>query len=399
MSQVAQSFRKHVHFFADSIAGLAVEQHNSQQMFRKRSPRDMAYLTSFDSRQLRTVLGTFTTGVTIVTTHDAAGVDYGVTANSFSSVSLDPPLVLWSQVLTSKSFPAFRDNDHFAVNVLADDQVDISNHFAKSKEDKFAELEFSRGLGGVPVLQGTVAHFECVKVAAYPAGDHMIFLGRVERVSHSGRRPLAFAHGRYMVPYAHDLGPVSLREAKAPLASCDAVATAMDALPRISESVGGFTVGLAVWGNHGPTIVRWRQGVNAVHEQLRTGLVMSTTRTATGIAFAAFLPPEVTEPFVKEDLRLFRVADEDEQLQRCAFDDMIAGARASGLARAFNIQPSALIRVAANAFSAPVYDADGAMICALSVAAEASALAPDPAGAVPQALLRAAKELTSKLQG
>jgi flavin reductase (DIM6/NTAB) family NADH-FMN oxidoreductase RutF/DNA-binding IclR family transcriptional regulator len=367
------------------------------EYFRRRSPRDMAYLTSFDSRQLRTVLGTFTTGVTIVTTHDAAGADYGVTANSFSSVSLDPPLVLWSQVLTSKSFPAFRDNDHFAVNILADDQVAVANHFAKSKEDKFAELEFSRGLGGVPVLQGTVAHFECVKVAAYEAGDHMIFLGRVERVSHSGRRPLAFAHGRYMVPYAHDLGPVSLREVKAPLAGCNAVAKAMDALPSISASVGGFTVGLAVWGNHGPTIVRWHQGVNAVQEHLRTGLVMSTTRTATGIAFAAFLSPEVTEAFVNEDLRLFRVADEDEQEQRRAFDSVIVAAKASGFARAADIQPSSLIRVVANAFSAPVYDSDGDMICALSVAGEASLLAPDPDGAIPQALLCAARALTTEL--
>ena len=356
----------------------------------------MAYLTSFDSRQLRTVLGTFTTGVTIVTTRDAKGVDYGVTANSFSSVSLDPPLVLWSQVLTSSSFPAFRDSDHFAVNILADDQIAISNHFAKTKDDKFAQLEFTRGLGGVPVLQGTVAHFECVKVAAYPAGDHMIFLGRVERVSHSGRRPLAFAHGRYMVSYAHDLGPVSLREAKAPLAGGDAIAKATDALPHISEAVGGFTVGLAVWGNHGPTVVRWHQGVNAVQERLGTGLVMSTTRTATGIAFAAFLPPEVTEAFVHEDLRLFRVADEDEQEQRRAFDAAVAEAKGSGLARAVDIEPSSLIRVVANAFSAPVYDAGGDMICALSIAAEASLLPPDAEGAAPQALLRAAKELTGK---
>jgi flavin reductase (DIM6/NTAB) family NADH-FMN oxidoreductase RutF/DNA-binding IclR family transcriptional regulator len=359
----------------------------------------MAYLTSFDSRQLRTVLGAFTTGVTIVTTNGVDGIDYGVTANSFSSVSLNPPLVLWSQALTSKSFPAFRDSEFFAVNVLADDQIATSNRFAKSTADKFVQLEFTRGLGQVPVLQGTAAHFECVKTAQYEAGDHMIFLGRVERVSHSGRRPLAFAHGRYMVPYAHELGPVSLREAKAPFADCDAVAMAMDALPGISEAVGGFTVGLAVWGNHGPTIVRWHRGVNAVQEELRTGLVMSTTHTATGTAFAAFLRPEVTEPFVKEDLRLFRVADEDEQLQRCAFDDMIAGARASGLARALNIQPSSLNRLAANAFSAPVYDANGDMICALSVAAEASLLPPDPDGAIPQALLRAAQELTSKLQG
>ncbi len=357
----------------------------------------MAFLTSFDSRQLRTVLGTFTTGVTIVTTQDAEGVDYGVTANSFSSVSLDPPLVLWSQALTSKSFPAFRDNDHFAVNVLADDQVEMSNHFAKSKEDKFAQLDFRRGLGGVPVLQGTVAHFECVKIAAYPAGDHMIFLGRVERVSHSGRRPLAFAHGRYMVPYAHDLGPLSLREAKAPLAVCGAVTKVMDALPLFSEAVGGFTVGRAVWGNHGPPVVRWPPGVSAKQEQLRTGTVMSITRTATGVAFAAFLPPEVTEPFVHEDLRLFRVADEDEQEQRRGFDGLVAEARTTGLARAADIQPISSMGLVANAFSAPVYDHDGKMICALSVAAEPLLSSSKPEGAGPQALVRAARELSASL--
>ncbi len=355
----------------------------------------MAYLTSFDSKQLRTVLGTFTTGVTIVTTRDAQGIDYGVTANSFSSVSLEPPLVLWSQALTSSSFTAFRDSEHFAVNVLADDQIAMSNRFAKSSQDKFAELAFSRGLGGSPLLPGTVAHFECVKVAAYPAGDHVIYLGRVERVGHSGRRPLAFAHGRYMVPYAYDLGPVSLREVKAALPSCEAIAKAMDALPLVSESVGGFTVGLSVWGNHGPTMVGWHGGENVAQQQLRAGLVMSITRTATGIAFAAFMPPEVTNVFLQEDLRLFRIADEDEQEQRRAFDSTVAAARASGLARAVDLEPSPLFGAVANAFSAPVYDAQGDMICALSMAADASLLPPDPDGPAPQALLRAAKDLTA----
>ena len=355
----------------------------------------MAYLTSFDSRQLRTVLGTFTTGVTIVTTRDSQGIDYGVTANSFSSVSLDPPLVLWSQALTSSSFPAFRDSEHFAVNVLADDQVAMSNRFAKSSEDKFADLAFSRGLGGAPLLPGTVAHFECVKVAAYPAGDHMIFLGRVERVGHSGRRPLAFAHGRYMVPYAHDLGPLSLRDTKAALPSCEAIEKAVAELPRLSDSVGGFTVGLSVWGNHGPTIVRWHAGENVAQQRLRAGLVMSITRTATGIAFAAFMPPEVTDAFVQEDLRLYRVADEDEQEQRRVFDSAVASARASGLARAVDLEPSSLFGAVATAFSAPVYDAQGHMICALSMAADNSLLPPDPDGPAPKALLAVANSLTA----
>ena len=156
-------------------------------------------------------------------------------------------------------------------------------------------------------------------------------------------------------------------------------------------------MGLAVWGNHGPTVIRWREGANAVQEQLRAGLVMSITRTATGRAFAAFLPADVTEPFVHEDLRLFRIADEDEQEQRRKFDAEIAEARAYGFAQATDIQPSSLIRVVANAFSAPVFDTEGNMICALSVAADASLLSPDPEGAVPHALLHAARELTARL--
>jgi flavin reductase (DIM6/NTAB) family NADH-FMN oxidoreductase RutF/DNA-binding IclR family transcriptional regulator len=357
----------------------------------------MAYLESFDTRQLRSILGTFTTGVTIVTTRDSSGMDYGVTANSFSSVSLDPPLVLWSQALTSKSFPAFRDTDYFVVNILADDQIAISNHFAKSTENKFAEMEFTRGLGEAPVLPGTTAHFECVKVAAYPAGDHMIFLGRVERVSHSGRRPLAFAHGRYMIPYAHDLGPVSLRDTNAPMATCEALTLAINSLPKVSKTLGGLGVSLAVWGNHGPTVVHSYREAAARGEWLRSGLVMSTTQTASGRAFAAFLPQELTKIFIDEDLRLFRVADEDEQEQRRRFDELIAAARERGFVHAVFAQPWPVTDVVVNAFSAPVYDAGGQMIFALSVIAEASALPADFEAPVPLALLRAAKDLTEEI--
>jgi flavin reductase (DIM6/NTAB) family NADH-FMN oxidoreductase RutF len=118
------------------------------------------------------------TGVTVVTTLDREGKAHGVTANSFSSVSLDPPLVLWSQALASKSYPTFRDSEHFIVNILANDQVEISNHFGKSRQDKFNSVPCSPGIGGAPILTGTAAHLECVKVAAYPSGDHVIYLGR-----------------------------------------------------------------------------------------------------------------------------------------------------------------------------------------------------------------------------
>lgn len=340
----------------------------------------MAYLTSFDSRQLRNVLGTFTTGVTIVTTRDAKGVPHGVTANSFSSVSLEPPLVLWSQALTSRSLPAFRDSDHFAVNILADDQVAISQHFARQQEDKFANMEYSDGLGRVPVLQGTVAHFECVKVASYPAGDHIIYLGRVERLSHSGRRPLAFAHGRYMVPYAHGLGPLALNVGSAPIADVEAVRVASEALPAVHQQLGRPKMCLAVWGNQGPTAILWKRGADSPKEPLRAGQVMSLTQTATGRAFAAFLPNDVTRAFVDEDLRLTRVADEDEMVQRHEFEAALKQARLSGYAGCSEDSTPT--------YSAPIFDHRGHMILAISAAAKV---------VNPVALLDVAKILSSQI--
>lgn len=158
----------------------------------------------FDTRQLRDVLGTFITGVTVVTTRDAAGVAHGVTANSFSSVSLEPPLVLWSQALTSRSHPAFRDGAHFAVNILAHDQVALSQHFARSRDDKFAAIAHGSGAGGAPLLDGASAQLECVKVAAHVSGDHVIFIGRIVAFRHAGHPPLAYGGGAYLRALPHD---------------------------------------------------------------------------------------------------------------------------------------------------------------------------------------------------
>src|SRR4051812_18428675 len=109
--------------------------------------------SGFDARALRQVLGAFVTGVTVITTVDASGKPHGLTANSFSSVSLDPPLILWSQSLTAPSHPVFRDADRFVVNILADDQVEVSNRFARGGADKFAGCATRAGLGGVPLIE------------------------------------------------------------------------------------------------------------------------------------------------------------------------------------------------------------------------------------------------------
>jgi len=160
---------------------------------------------AFDSKAFRRALGAFTTGVTVITTVDEYGRPYGVTANSFSSVSLDPPLILWSQALTSSSYEAFRDNERFVVNILAEHQIHVSNQFARSGGDKFQGIAVNEGLGGVPIIDDCSAYFECVKVAAHPGGDHVVYIGQVERIHRGANPPLAFGDGRYVVPTMHEM--------------------------------------------------------------------------------------------------------------------------------------------------------------------------------------------------
>jgi len=151
-----------------------------------------------DPAAFRRALGQFATGVTVITA--AAGDKrVGMTANSFSSVSLDPPLILWSAKRTSQSFPVFEAATHFAVNVLASDQMALSKHFGRSGDDKFKDLAWRPGIGDAPILEGAVCVFECRKAAAYPGGDHLIMLGAVERFARHDRGALLFAQGRYCV--------------------------------------------------------------------------------------------------------------------------------------------------------------------------------------------------------
>lgn len=146
---------------------------------------------------LRQALGRFATGVTIVTCLDARGQPVGLTANSFNALSLEPPLILWSLRLRSPSLAAFAEAPHFAVNVLADDQLALSQHFARPGADRFALGGWSSGLGGAPVLAGCVARFECELHASQEAGDHMLFIGRVRQAHDNGGEPLLFHGGRY----------------------------------------------------------------------------------------------------------------------------------------------------------------------------------------------------------
>jgi 3-hydroxy-9,10-secoandrosta-1,3,5(10)-triene-9,17-dione monooxygenase reductase component len=162
---------------------------------------------SHDSKILRNALGSFATGVTIVTTRTLAGEDVGRTANSFSSVSLDPPMILWSLAKTSTSLDAFRDTKHFAVHILSAEQDGLSGIFASRKEDKFADLDIERGDDGIPLLKNCAARFACRTAHQYEGGDHVIFVGEVVDFQHSETPPLVFHGGAYgmLVRKAHDL--------------------------------------------------------------------------------------------------------------------------------------------------------------------------------------------------
>lgn len=161
---------------------------------------------SIDTRDFRRALGKFATGVTVVTTRDDNGEHYGVTASSFNTVSMDPPLILWSIDKAAYSLAAYRDADHFVVNILGNDQVEISNRFASRGEDKFAGIGIEEGVGGVAKVKDAAAHFECRTWNVYEGGDHLIIVGEV---MHYGYRDessaLVFHNGRYAVPEPHPM--------------------------------------------------------------------------------------------------------------------------------------------------------------------------------------------------
>ena len=152
----------------------------------------------FDRRALRAALGSFTTGVAIVTTCTPTGDWIGLTVNSFSSVSLDPPLVLWSLDLSSPSLEAFETASHYAVNVLSDAHEELSNRFASRVPDKFSGIDCAIGAGGVPLIPGCLAWFECRTHSRVVAGDHVVLIGHVERFAHNAApAPLLFQAGAY----------------------------------------------------------------------------------------------------------------------------------------------------------------------------------------------------------
>jgi flavin reductase (DIM6/NTAB) family NADH-FMN oxidoreductase RutF len=140
--------------------------------------------------------------VTIVTARTGSGELIGLTANSFNSVSLDPPLVLWSLARAAGSMPAFSTGSHYAINILSASQRELAERFALKGADRWSGVTFAEGSGGAPLLDGAAATFECFNRSRYEEGDHVIFVGEVERCSHrAGASPLLFHGGRFFTEH------------------------------------------------------------------------------------------------------------------------------------------------------------------------------------------------------
>lgn len=158
----------------------------------------MSKAAAIETRLLRNAFGAFATGVAIIAARSAEGVPIGVTVNSFSSLSLDPPLLLWSLNANSPTLGVFDRATHFAVNILAAEQIRLSRRFSTRGTHKFANVPTHAGMEEVPIIEGCAAVLECSRHARHMAGDHVLFIGRVERCYYDpAKRPLVFHRGRY----------------------------------------------------------------------------------------------------------------------------------------------------------------------------------------------------------
>ena len=162
------------------------------------NPPRKAQAPAFSQLEFRSALGMFATGVTIVTARTAAGALIGLTANSFNSVSMAPPLVLWSLAQGAGSLAAFSTGSHYAINILSAGQKELAERFALKGGERWGGVEYVEGAGGAPLLAGAAATFECFNRSRYEEGDHVIFVGEVERCSHTpGASPLLFHGGEF----------------------------------------------------------------------------------------------------------------------------------------------------------------------------------------------------------
>ena len=355
--------------------------------------RDAPVASGIDPAEFRRCLGSFVTGVTVITALDDRGRPIGMTANSFNSVSLDPPLIVWSLRTSAKTFPIYNQAARFVVNILSEDQVAISNQFARSVDDRFAGVPSTAGIGGVPLIDGCSAYLECRAEATYPGGDHAIFLGRVERIVATSRKPLAFGAGRYMVvhPYnnAGDRGAGSGN-----VATLNAVHLARPCLEDLNHETDR-TVGLGVWGNFGPTLIWWIEAKKPLDVELRCGMVLPLLGSATGKVFAAYSAPERTARYLEAEIAATHNVPGARFSTREAVDEHLVLVRERQLGTIYDAIIRDVNERGVSAVSAPVFDASGNIVLALTMMGESPDFTEhDPAVA---RLCEAARKLSARL--
>jgi len=152
---------------------------------------------SFDTRELRDVLGIYATGVAVMTTIGEENAPVGMAANSFASVSLDPPLILWSIDLNAPSIDAFRNHGSFVVNIMGEDSKEETMNFARPSDDKFNNVDWSEGCMGAPILNNAIAFLDCKLENRITAGDHEILIGSVQQINQTDGNPLLFHSGKF----------------------------------------------------------------------------------------------------------------------------------------------------------------------------------------------------------
>ncbi len=349
--------------------------------------------SAIDPTELRRCLGSFVTGVTVITVLDEDGKPIGMTANSFNSVSLDPPLIVWSLRTNARAYPVYSTAKRFVVNILSEEQVDVSNRFAKSGPDRFDGVATTPGIGGVPMIDGCAAHLECRTEATYPGGDHLLFLGRVERIVGSARKPLAFGAGKYMVVHPYDSG-ADIASGSGHVATLNAVHLARPILEDLNRETDK-TVGLGVWGNLGPTLIWWIEARKALDVRLRCGMVLPLLGSSTGKVFAAFSEPQLTARYLDAEIAAVQHLEGAPFKTREAVEEHLGLVREHCLASIYDAIIQDVNERGVNAVSAPVFDAAGAIVLALTMMGESATFTEhDPAVAK---LRDAARRLSARL--
>ena len=321
--------------------------------------------SAIDPAELRRCLCSFVTGVTVITVLDDDGKPIGMTANSFNSVSLDPPLIVWSLRTNARAYPVYSTAKRFVVNILSEEQVDVSNRFAKSGPDRFDGVATTPGIGGVPMIDGCSAYLECRTEATYPGGDHLLFLGRVERIVGSARKPLAFGAGKYMVVHPYDNG-ADIASGSDHVATLNAVHLARPILEDLNRETDQ-TVGLGVWGNLGPTLIWWIEARKALDVRLRCGMVLPLLGSSTGKVFAAFSEPQLTARDLDAEIAAVQHIADAPFKTRDAVDEHLALVREHCLASIYDAIILDVNERGVNAVSVPVFDAAGAIVLALTM--------------------------------